>query len=297
MHRALLVESGHAHQARSAVDVRHPLGPGQPEAPGEERRAGGRVGRIDRVIGSQDPEAAVGSQDQSTGGVGVVGGGAEEHQVLVGQPAHERVERPERGEPVAHRGVVAHRQVDLVGGRHDLALDHLHEVVGTAVDLHLGPGFDRPVADRFDQPIGVTPHRQHRVHQEVDAEPVGVEHHPDRVDEERGVVGDHVQHRPGIGGARRTRDVHDPRDRQSPSATPRGAEVLDRSREQSLGVAVVDVRLGDLGVVPRQEVGQERVVGMALERRGHELSDHPRRAGIERCGIGFHGGLLGRGGL
>ena len=106
---------------------------------------------------------------------------------------------------------------------------------------------------------------QHRVHEQVDVETVALEHDAHRVDEERHVVGDDEQDERGECQPSRSRSGDSTRTSVSPGARHAAErEVGDGDGVDVVELAVVDVELGQLGVVQRQERGEHRIVGLAL---------------------------------
>ena len=216
-------------------------------------------------------------------GADVVVGGPEEHELAGGQPRQDRRHRGQRVHPVAHRREVVDDPLHVGDGAGDLGLDGGRGGVVGAVDLDLGPRLEPAldvgrVGSDVDEALSLVAHGpQHRVDEQVDAEPAPLEHDPHRVDEERHVVGDD-QH----DGVRRVPAValavgrHDPRHARAGLARAAQREVGDGDGVDVVELAVVDVVGRELGVVERQEPHEQRVVGLA--QRG-DVAQPPERLG------------------
>ena len=233
-------------------------------------------------------ELAAGAQRDRAGGVDVVVGGAEEHELAGGEPRQDRVDVAEREHPFAHRSEVLDDAPHVLDGGGDRLLQLLGRRLVGAVDLDLRPGFDGAVGagdvggDVGEAVVVVTLHRQHRVDEEVDTEAEALEHETHRVDEERHVVGDDQEH-----GVLRVPAValtigrQHPHDGLSRRTDPGEREVGHGDGVDVVELAVVDVALGELGVVGRQEPHEQRVVGPA--QRGH-VAQSPQGLGHHMTG-------------
>ena len=161
-----------------------------------------RQRRVERALDLELTQGAV----RDDGGTCVrhgVRGGAEEHEMSPGQPLEQRIEPGEIRHPIAHRCEVGHHTVDEVDRGPEVGRQQLAVVAVTTVDLDLRPGLDhRPrfgTADDVDQrAVGVAPDVEHRVHQQMGRDGVPLEHDADRLDQERGIVGDE-QHDGALG--------------------------------------------------------------------------------------------------
>ena len=72
----------------------------------------------------------------------LVRSGAEQHQVLDTEPHEQRVAVGHREQPSLHLVEVVDHAVDLADRREHITLDDLDDVVRTAIELDLRPGFD-----------------------------------------------------------------------------------------------------------------------------------------------------------
>ena len=133
----------------------------------------------------------------------VVVGGAEEHELAVGEPRQDRIDlgdaRSIRSR-IAGKSSTTRRTSSTAATMASSSSSAV--VVVDAVDLDLGPRLDgarrrRPMSEAtsVSRCCCVALHGQHRVDEQVHAEPEAVEHHAHRVDEERHVVGDDEEHR------------------------------------------------------------------------------------------------------
>ena len=135
--------------------------------------------------------------------------GAEEHELPLGEPLECRMHMDQAPEPVTHPVEVADHAAHFGDGRLQFTFQRLGHLVVDAIDLDLRPGLEEPrVGGRPGEPIaergdpdhlgsGVALDEEHRMNEQVDIEPVALEPHPHRVDEERHVVGDHEHDRVG----------------------------------------------------------------------------------------------------
>ena len=210
---------------------------------GKPREAVGRVPVRVRSRCAEDPEPAPGHGAQEVVAVGVavevVLAVAEEREVLVGQPLQERPafgelvgvdrrrsrlrarrrpRRPRRASSASRRSRRARRRARARGRRarrRGCRRDVSRSTSMCSHDSRTTPGVGRSppsVAERAS-PSSVRVTAEDRVHDEVDAEVVTVERHRDRVDEERHVVVDDVDHRvrrvPALGRDGRRVHPHD----------------------------------------------------------------------------------------
>ena len=122
---------------------------------------------------------------------------AQEDEVGVGQPPHQRVVACHLDEALLHRREVTNNGLDVVDRHADVGLESFPELVRAPVEFDQRPGLDSTVGgvdvDQFVTVVSFD--AQHRMDHEVDAEVVAVEHHAHAVDEERHVVGDEHQDR------------------------------------------------------------------------------------------------------
>jgi hypothetical protein len=201
------VEIAHAHTGLTCetVDRGHRLG----ARDGDPRAVGGRGGRRRGVggVGAEGvpTELTAGAHLERAVVVPPERCRTEEHHVAVREPPQERVELGQLPEPLRHRVEVGDDAVHLPDRRLDLTDQLAARPLETTLELDLGPGLgpliaggigDRTGTDRGHRARRVTTHRQHRMHEQSDALPVPVEHHPDGVHQERRVVGDDQQRTP-----------------------------------------------------------------------------------------------------
>ena len=180
-----------------------------------------------------------------------------------------------RLQPMPHRLEVGDHAADVGDRLDELGLELVGEGAVDAVDLQLGPGLEQPArgravvlgaggvdgADRHQRAVVVARHGQHRVHEQVDVEPVSFEQHPHRVDEERHVVGDGEHTR--VGGAPCVSVAFGrahPHQRHAATADPPEVVVGRGRGVQVVDVVLADIVLGEGVVVHRDEVGEHRVV-------------------------------------
>jgi hypothetical protein len=235
--------------------------------------------RVDPVLVAELTQPGSGADGERAVAGPVVLGGAEEHELALGEPWQERVDRAQLVHPGAHRRKVLDDAADVLDCTDHVRLNRARRHLVDAVDLDLGPRLD-PVAlggHSDEGVVGAALHGEHRVDEQVHPEPVALEDHAGRVDEEGHVVGDHEQHR-----VRRVPAVaiavgrDQPHDRFTGRPAPAGGEVGDGDGVDVVELAVVDVAFGELGVVQRQELGEERVVGLT---QSGEITETAERLG------------------
>ena len=233
---------------------------------------------------------------------------AEEREVPVGQPPQQRLDLG--GRFVARRRFPLRRHRQLLGqlhrpGLHPVPVLHRHPhvaehpleillqlgtlAVGQPAYLDVGPGLGDLIVglplpvdhadDLVQLPSDVALDEELRMYDQVRGHIVPGELHPDRVHEERHVVGDDVHDIPA-GGARRclaTADAH-----QGPALRPVGGELglLDSRRGQALRPSGGEVLERDVPVVGAQ-------VGTEFANLGRAA-----RGGADRCRLGQQGFLL-----
>ncbi len=122
---------------------------------------------------------------------------AEEDEVGVGQPPHERVVTRHLQHALLHRSEITHDGLDVVDRRADIGFESFPRLRRTPVELDQRPGLDTTVGGvDVDQLVTIVSFdAQHRMDHEVDVELVAVEHHAHAVDQELHVVGDEHQDR------------------------------------------------------------------------------------------------------
>ena len=228
---------------------------------------------------------------------------AEEDEVVVAQPAQElsgpgRLAGPQRQDAVLqlvrelvtavpHRAPVLDGHPHVVQGVEQPLAEHLLASAVAAIDLQVHPGLvGRAVLDPLVAAV-VPDDAQHRMDDQVDAEPHGRHHHAHRVDQERHVVGDDLHH--GVWGLpSRRSQVRVEHVQVGRSLDPHlaQAEVGERGAEQVTG-------LSGLEVGPRQvlEVAAHKAVAAVLQLWG-ELAVGQLEHGAERA----MGGALPRDG-
>ena len=177
-------------------------------------------------------------------------------------------QRVEHVQPVGGRGPDVDEDALQIGG------DHLqHGRTGFAIHLdmeirleHDGvAGGDLGARESGPPAFRVPHHTLYRVHGEMDAEPVAVQFHRDRVDEERHVVVDDVDDRvrsiPALGRTRGCVDAHEGR---ASRALHTEFPVRVRGRREVLGRSFLEVDGGNTRVVvphePLELVGSDGVV-------------------------------------
>ena len=253
-----------------AVDVGHRIGPPDrvPGITGERRR-------IDAVgIQPTRPvlaEQAVGVDDES-GRRTPVRDRAEEHEVLVRQPHQQWVVAGDRAQTRLHRSEVSDRSLHILDGVADLSFEPRAEFLIAPIDLDQRPGLDRTVGGRNvgDHPTVVTTNVQHRVDEQVDAQLVPIENHPNGIDEERSVIGDEHEHRalrlPAV-AFQVGREHLD--ERFAPLAHPTQVEVGHGCGIRELEPTAPCIVVRDLAEVFADERGEECIVRSTLG--GHRL--------------------------
>jgi len=210
-------------------------------------------------------------------GCALVGGCPQDHEVLAGQPRQQFVAVGETDHPFLHGSEVLDDAMDVVDGGSNVVLELVVEIGWASVDFDLGPRLDtvvarggpiavEPARRDTDHLVGLVPfHLEHRVHQEVDAEPELVEHHPHGVDQEGDVVGDEQQHRavavPPIALVVGRDDLDAPLPRRP---HPSQREVLHGRAVHLVDTALLGVVLGQLPVIDREELLEEFVVRPSL---------------------------------
>ena len=269
-HPTVLVEALHAHVVEAGRPVhggggvglgQHERGgvAGQTPRRGCQLRAGVRV-VPGVVVVAQDAQAA-GRDALHHGGAVLVGdlvaAHPEEGEVVAGQPPQEldrlrqflvghvsrcfglepgdgELEIVEHGLPVVDRGA------DVLEGGLDIGGELIGDRLGVPVDVDV------------DERLAV----DDRVVQYVDAHAAGVDRHPDRIDDERHVVGDHldrgVRRCPAVDVEARRHDAHRGLARSPVLTQPavgqrRSVQVEDVASQQVFG--------GRAGVVSQQELG------------------------------------------
>ena len=218
-----VVEVGGAVHGRDRVGLGHDqrgrLARLAPHLALEQRRCCGR-GRPAPVRSRPRPERATGTR-RSTDGAALeaVLAVAEEREVVVGQPVEERGGLVGlRAADARHLGRHASAAIARARCQHprpvldgetrtssSVASMRARTCSSCAAIRRCGPPRcaarirampSRRVARRLEQAAGpVAPHREHRVHHRVDREPAAVQHHRERIDQERHVVGDDLDHR------------------------------------------------------------------------------------------------------
>ena len=183
---------GHHRLSIAAEDRRHVIGAGDRDVAAGLHRARG----AGPLVVARQAELAALDQGQAAVCRHVVVGGPEEHELPCRQPREDRRDLGQGLHPPAHRREVVDDTLDVGDRTADLALDRGGRRVVGAVDLDLGPRLE-PAGDLggvrrdVDEAVTLVPYGpQHRVHEQVHAEPAPLEHEPHRVDEERHVVGD-----------------------------------------------------------------------------------------------------------
>ena len=192
LHRT--VAHAHTRPSRTAVDRRHGLAPRDDDRTVRCVRLGRR--RVDLVIGTELPELGAVANDEPVVDP-VVHRGAEEHEVLGRQPFQDRVVLAERRHSITHLGEVVHDEVDVGDRRECIGFERGRGRLVAVVDLDLRPRLCRSgvMPDTGHDTAVVPGHVEHRMHHQMDVETVALDDHASRVDEERCVVGDHVQDR------------------------------------------------------------------------------------------------------
>ena len=99
---------------------------------------------------------------------------------------------------LAHLRPVAHRQAHVVQHRRHRVLDVLERIARLAVDLHVDQRFGLALAHRLQLAAAAAADRHHRVAEHVHADAQVGQCHGHRIDQERHVVIDHLQH--GVAG-------------------------------------------------------------------------------------------------
>ena len=197
--------------------------------------------------------------------------------MTVGEPLHRRVHVDEPEQPGSHLVEVTDHAADVRHGRVQLGLQPPGHLVVDAVDLDLRPRFDgqrvtaaarrvRSLNARHAAQLvlRITFDDEHRMHEEMDVETVTLQQHAHRVDEERHVVRDHQHDRMGCRPtvALTVRRHHPDDGRACWTASPE-VEVGGADRVDVVDLAVVDVLLGQLGVVQGEELSEQFVVRSA----------------------------------
>jgi hypothetical protein len=173
------------------VDRRDPVGAGDRDL----WPVGGQL-RVDRLVTVDLAQRPLGDAPRHTVGTDLVRGRAEEHELVVAQPREQwvrpasdsmrsRIARSRRPPGAPSRPPRRARRAARPGAGSSRS-------ISTCVHASTSePYGSAPAVGDVDQLVlGPTPHVQHRVHQEVDDDPVAVEDHAHRVDQERGVIGD-----------------------------------------------------------------------------------------------------------
>jgi hypothetical protein len=288
----LLVAAGGSHVDRRhphrAVDHRHGVAAGD-----HVRRVVLVGGRVDRR-GVESAGAVLAEFASLDGHEPVVGapiaGRAEEHEVTFGEPGEQLVGAGEFEQALLHGREVGDHRLDAVDRRADLVLEFAAQHRLAPIDRHERPRLDRRVGapDGRDPALLVAVDVQHRVHEEVDAEIVTVEHHADRVDQERDVVGHEHQERafrlPAV--ALEVRGEHLDH-RVARVADPAQVQMRDDS-----GVGVVepieaDVLGRHLPVVPTDEVVEQGVGRSPFTGERFELGDDVGHGGVHGTPAAF----------
>ena len=212
--------------------------------------------------------------------------------MLLAEPLEQRIAVGERTHAIAHRREVVDHHLHLGDRIADFVGDKLHAVGRTSVELDQRPRLEiagrERVVESGDAVLLIAYDRQHRMDEQVDAEPVTIEHHPHGVDEERDVVGDEHEHRtlapPAI--ALDLRREHLDEDLPGePRATQR--EVGDRRGVRGIEATGIGVVGGELAVVALDELREHVVVRATLpcdvDERAHRL---------RHVGVGPHAASL-----
>ena len=245
-------------------------------------------GGVESGPGPQLPEPALADQGEARHGA-AVGGGPEQDEVLDTEPVEQRVTVGDGEQSGLHLIEVVDHTVHRDDRVEHVALHDLGDVVGTAVELDLRPGFHdapRPVRlgarlavvgapagrpNRRDHAVVVARHDQRRVDQEMDAEVVAVEHDAHGVDEERDVVGDEHQHRTrGVPTVPLDIGREDPHEVLSRPASAAELEVGGGRGVEVVAATVVRVLVRQFGVVRRQQRPEQTIVGTTLGRQRFE---------------------------
>ena len=297
-----------------AMHVRTRIGLGQDDrvgGAGLRQLAGGQGAqrtRGQRAVGlAQDAQARGFARTQHAVAVGIdhlVFAVAEEGEVVVRQPAHERCRLLRRGfvqrglalrqlcgdrqRLLAHRAPVGDRGAHVFQRRLDLRLQlFLLGGIGGAVDLemHHRLGVTLLAAQFLQRAGGVARDSQHRMDHRMDLQ-VGRHHHAHRVDQERHVVGDHLQQAaPGV-KIRGAQHAH--RGAAGRALLHELQQAADQRRPLHRRVQL-DVAAGD----PCEEGGAEHLgLGQALGRHAalFQLGEHYGREGGVICRKGrIHG--------
>ena len=122
---------------------------------------------------------------------------AEEDEVRVGEPPHQRVVAGDLEEALLHRREVADHRLHVVDRRANVGLELLASTGRASVEFDQRPRLDPTVGviDIDEFVAIVAAHGEHRVDEQVDTELVAIEHHSHAVDQKRHVVGDEHQDR------------------------------------------------------------------------------------------------------
>jgi hypothetical protein len=187
------LQHARAHRRRQLVEAaRALLGMAQDAEPRSrdrhEAQLGGRAGQL-VVAEAEEGEVVVLKPGEEGARLGDVGG--VERRRLGAQLGHQ-VEGPR-----THLGPVGHRRADLVDHSHQVRLQLVQlRGLGVARDLGVhdrlghGPLRGGAVGQHLEQAaVGVPARLDDRVDDQVDAEAASVQLHPDRIDQERHVVG------------------------------------------------------------------------------------------------------------
>ena len=249
----------------------------------------------------------------------VVAAVAKEGEVVVGDPAQERHRLLELGR-LEHLGAapqIGDRVLDLaehgppvLDPRADVGQDPL-EVgadrldplgIALAVELEMHVGLEADVAavaggrfqHRGQRAVGRALDRHHRVDRDVDQEAQPVERHAERIDQERHVVGDHLDHRVGrLPAVLLDLRIVDPERRLAGRAVLGEAEVGQGRAVQIERIALEQIdRRHRAVVMPEERLG---ALGLTFGQLIVQPIDHP----LEQIGLlvlqpGCHGIVLPR---
>ena len=194
---------------------------------------------------------------------------------------------------VPHRPPVGHRDADVVERGDEVLAQQLQARGVAAVDLDVDPGLVRgPLLDPDVRAV-VADHPEHRVDDEVDAEPHRRHRHADGVDEEGHVVGDDlddgVRRLPAVRDQVRVEDLDVGRALGADLAQP---EVGQRRAQQVARLMGLQVERGQVlevaaqeAVAPLLELGRELPVDQ-LQHGSQTTAGSARRLGGTTVGRG-----------